>query len=388
MRIAFFSNLLNIHQIRIADALWDLTGGFFSFVELAEGEEYEKKGGEENFSDRPYLLCAWASKENKDEAMRIALTADCCVFGGILSLGYMQERLKLGKLSFDMSERWLKRGLVNLLSPTIARFYLAYRIHDWDKAPLYKLCCSAYAAGDQKRLGTYVDKCFKWGYFTVVDRDLEISMIEKKPQSILWCGRLIQLKHPELAILLAQELRRQGYDFILNVFGEGPLRNSLQSLVRALKLSDVISIQSAVPNPAVLSLMRSHGVFLFTSDRREGWGAVANESMANGCALVASDTMGSTPYLVQDERNGLAFKGPSVSSSIDNPDLVSLQSLVEKVKWLFGNPDEADRIRQSAYEQMRDVWSPEVAAERLLTLSEALLRGEDTIYPCGPCSKA
>ena len=62
MSIAFYSNLLNIHQARIADALWHLTGGNFSFVELAVGEEYEKKGGEEDFSDRPYLLRAWKSK--------------------------------------------------------------------------------------------------------------------------------------------------------------------------------------------------------------------------------------------------------------------------------------------------------------------------------------
>ena len=388
MSIAFYSNLLNIHQARIADALWHLTGGNFSFVELAVGEEYEKKGGEEDFSDRPYLLRAWKSKKNKEEAMRIAMTADCGVFGGILSMEYMRERLKLGKLSFDMSERWLKRGMMNLLSPTIARFYLAYKVHRWDKAPLYKLCCSAYAAPDQERLGTYVGKCYKWGYFTAVDSGLDIAQIDKNPRSILWCGRFLQLKHPELAILMALELRKRGYEFTLNMFGDGPLKDQMQDLVQGLGLSDVVSIQSSVPNPVILSKMREHGIFLFTSDQREGWGAVANESMANSCALVASDTMGSTPYLVQDGMNGLTFKGPSVSSSKDSPDLVALQSLTDKVEWIFNNPDEADRIRQSAYQQMRDVWSPEVAAERLLTLSEALLRGEDTVYSSGPCSKA
>ena len=388
MRVAFFSNLLNIHQARIADALWRLTGGQFSFVELVAGKQYEKKGGDEDFTERPYLLRAWESKEKKEEAMRIALTADCCVFGGILSLEFMRERLKLGKLSFDMSERWLKRGMKNLLSPTIARLYLAYKVHGWDKAPLYKLCCSAYAASDQERLKTYVGRCYKWGYFTAVDRNLAVPISGREIRSILWCGRFLQLKHPELVILLAYELRKRGYEFKLNVFGNGPMKDQMQNLVQELGLFEVVSIHSSVPNSVILSKMREHGVFVFTSDQREGWGAVANESMANGCALVASDTMGSTPFLVRDGLNGVAFKGPSVSSSIDSPDLVALRSLIDKVEWLFKNPDEADRIRQNAYEQMRDVWSPEVAAERLLTLSEALQRGEDTVYSSGPCSRA
>ena len=34
--------------------------------------------------------------------------------------------------------------------------------------------------------------------------------------------------------------------------------------------------------------MEKADIFLFTSDRREGWGAVANEAMNSACALVVS----------------------------------------------------------------------------------------------------
>ena len=41
----------------------------------------------------------------------------------------------------------------------------------------------------------------------------------------------------------------------------------------------------------------SHIFLLFTSDRNEG--AALNESMNSGCAVVASDAIGSVPYLMR-----------------------------------------------------------------------------------------
>ena len=37
----------------------------------------------------------------------------------------------------------------------------------------------------------------------------------KEQVSILWAGRLIELKHPEMAIYLAEKLRENGYAFTL-----------------------------------------------------------------------------------------------------------------------------------------------------------------------------
>ncbi len=41
----------------------------------------------------------------------------------------------------------------------------------------------------------------------------------------------------------------------------------------------------------VRAYMERADVFLFTSDFNEGWGAVLNESMNSGCAVVASHAM-------------------------------------------------------------------------------------------------
>ncbi len=49
-------------------------------------------------------------------------------------------------------------------------------------------------------------------------------------------------------------------------------------------------------------------IYLFTSDRQEGWGAVLNEAMNSGCAVLTSHEIGATPYLVKDGENGIVFK--------------------------------------------------------------------------------
>ena len=160
----------------MADELWELTEHSYCFVELTNLQAEHRKGDTHDYSDRPYLLRAWQSEENYNKAMELARTAECCVFSGVQALHFQKERMKLCLLSFDMSERWLKRGILNLFSPPILRMFLAYHLGNWRKKPLYKLCCSAFAAGDQYKLFTYRGRCYKWGYFTKAGKmDVETS---------------------------------------------------------------------------------------------------------------------------------------------------------------------------------------------------------------------
>ena len=166
MKIVFFSLILNNHQANVADELWEQTGHQYRFVELANLKAEHRKGDTRNYDTCPYLLRAWKSEANWQKAMELARTAECCVFSGVQALPFQKERMKLGLLSFDMSERWLKQGIKNILSPAISKMFWAYWFGDWKNKPLYNLCCSAFAAGDHYRLGMYKGKCYKWGYFT------------------------------------------------------------------------------------------------------------------------------------------------------------------------------------------------------------------------------
>lgn len=383
MKLVFFLPVLNHHQIGVADELYKSLGCDFCFVELTN--ICANKGGTEDYSSRPYLLKAWQSDDECIKAFNLAENAEVCIFAGYESLPFEKVRLKRGLLSFDMGERLLKRGIVNLLSYRILKMVIAYHWENWGNKPLYKLCCSAFTSKDCTRLRMYRERCYKWGYFTAVEENIEITSVKNARMSFMWCARLLTLKHPELVLEMAKILRDKGYDFRINVFGDeknvGPHervfpRERLESLIREYQIEDIVTLKGSRSNDEILQEMKRHDVFLFTSDRMEGWGAVANESMSNGCVLIASDAIGSTPYLIQEGENGFIFRSGDAAS------------LAEKVEWLINNRDMLNRMKRNAYNIMKKYWNPRQAAINLLELIENIKQGKDTSINQGPCSKA
>lgn len=401
MKLVFFSVVLNQHQAPVADELWELTGHQYAFVELTNLSD--TKGGTEDYSKRPYLIRAWENQDSFQKAMNLAKHADCCVFGGVDALPFQKERMRLGLFSFDMSERWLKKGWKSFASPRLHKWLSAYFLGGWGRKPLYKLCMSGFAADDHYKLGTFRGKCYKWGYFTEVNSSVILgnNLIKRLPESqhtkikpenkifhLMWCARFLKWKHPELAVCLAKRLKDRGFQFILDMYGDGECRHQIESMVHELDLRENVTIHGNQPNEIVREAMEQSDIFLFTSDRYEGWGAVANESMSCGCVLVASDAIGSTPYLVSDGVNGCVFSSPSSSSSFDNPDQNALESLTDKVTLLFDDRKCMCEIQQNAIHTMRSLWNPKQAAVNLLQLITDLKNEMDTSIFEGPCSKA
>ena len=391
MRIAFYSVVYNHHQSLVADELYKILGKDYTFIELKNLQGEAQKGGSVNSDTCPYLIQAWKSPKDKAKAMEIALSADACIFGGIETLPYIKARLKKNLLTFEMSERWLKKGWINLLSPNIFRNLLSYHILKWDKKPYYKLCCSGFSSEDQYRLGTFKGKCYKWGYFTKVNENLQTMHI-KDHLSIMWCSRFLKLKHPELPILMAKQLKDKGYKFTLNMYGSGEKLNAAKKLVLDLKIMDVVKFIGTKANEKLLTDMQQHDIFLFTSDRNEGWGAVANESMSNGCVLVTSNAIGSTPYLVKNKITGLVFQSSKTKFGFSHNkctiDKKALESLTNQVEWLIRHPYERQIIAQNAHEFMCKIWSPSNAAKNLLELINCFINNKNCSIKIGPGSPA
>ena len=396
MTIVFFSNFLNHHQKLVADALYASEGIDYTFVETKPMDEWLKKGGYSDYSHEPYVLRAWESVEMYHRAIELAKTVDVALFGGpeVLPLAVIRAKNTM-KLSFEVSERWLKRGWLNLLSPRLWKSIWFYQTL-FKYRPFYKLCASAFGASDQYKLNSYKERCYKWGYFTVVDEQFDIesysTVSDANITTLMWCSRFITLKHPELPILMAKRLKDKQYLFHLDMFGSGEKLDLSKRLVEDLGLGDVVSFKGNVPNSELLQEMRKHQIFLFTSDQNEGWGAVANESLANGCVLVGSDAIGSVPFLVEDGNTGLMYKSANVNTGFKRFSLTvddtALQSLTEKVEWLLKNPNERLRLAINGYKNMRDIWSPTNAAKNLLTLVDCLIKGRESPIKEGPCSKA
>ena len=123
--------------------------------------------------------------------------------------------------------------------------------------------------------------------------------------------------------------------------------------------------------------MEKAGIFLFTSDFNEGWGVVLNESMNSGCAVVASHAIGSAPFLIDNNKNGLLYA---------NGDIYDLYS---QIKYLLDNPQEQLRMGKQAYKTIIDTWNPRIAAERFVKLCDNILNeGLNSSFVDGPCSNA
>ena len=155
----------------MADELYRLLGDDFRFVATLPRNEKELKGGMD-YSTRPYCIMAAESNSDYSEAMQLAVNAEVCVFGAC-SQTYAVERAKQNPqgLSFEMGERWLKHGWLTIGSPVFRQWAWNY-YHYFRKANFYKLCCSSYTAGDDKRLFAYHGRHYKWGYFTNVEKKI------------------------------------------------------------------------------------------------------------------------------------------------------------------------------------------------------------------------
>lgn len=376
MTFTFLTNLVNHHQIHVADELYKQLGNNYVYVAFEPLPDWLKKGGYSEI-DRPYILRAYESEKNLAKAKHLAYHSDVVMIGSA-SDSYVKQRLEENKVTFHYSERWFKDGYYHLLSPRAWWHYYRYHMRFRNKRS-YMLCASAFTAPDVSKVFAYPDKCFKWGYFTQVeDLDIGFSLERRRASTvkILWVARFLSWKHPERMLQLCRYLKERNYNFEINMIGGGELFEKIEVEIKKQNLSEKIHLLGNMPNAKVCEVMRRHHIFCFTSDRNEGWGAVLNEAMSNGCCPVASDEIGSVPFLIEDGKNGLIYRQNST------------ESFYRCVEGLIQDTTRREDLASQAYRTMKELWSPQNAARNLLMLSESALEGNICEIKEGPCSKA
>ncbi len=366
MRIVFVSNFLNHHQIPFCESLRTQCDEFFFIATEISGSQ-----GFQVSQKRDYVI-DWHTEKTVAESLII--TADVVIFGACPN-ELIALRMREHKLSFLFSERFFKKGTWRRFIPT-TRKTVHDRIIRYKDEPMYVLCASAYLVHDLELLGFPKEKCYRWGYFPEVKKydDLEKNIGLKHPASILWVARLIGLKHPELPIKVARRLKTEGYTFTLNLIGSGEMQESLRKMISDYDVSDCVYMHGGMKPTEVREYMEKSQIFLFTSDRNEGWGAVMNESMNSGCAVVANRAIGSVPYLLKHGENGLIY---------DNE-----EELYQSVKLLLDRPEQCVSFGKAAYQTMIEAWNADEAAKRLMKLiDEVNAHGECDLFENGPCSR-
>jgi len=231
-----------------------------------------------------YVIKTYASKENYKKALSLINDADLVISEG-KRYNLYKERIRQNKLTFIYSERIYKNKYQVYKFPV--RVFTHYFKYGRYKS-LYLLCASAFAASDYAKSLLFLNKAYKWGYFPETKSyEIKQLMENKEKNSILWVGRFIDWKHPEKALKVAKKLKDDGINFKLRFIGNGPLEEDMKQLSKAYNLEDNVEFLGSMSPEEVRSYMETSQIFLFTSDKGEGWGAVLNESMNSGCAVIA-----------------------------------------------------------------------------------------------------
>ncbi len=378
MKVVFVTNYFNHHQQPFADELYDILGEEYCFIETATINQKRLDMGWDPTKTRPYVKKNFTDEVAREECQRIIDESEVVIHGGA-PYSVIENRLKSGRLTFKYTERIYKNGCPyhKLPSHFISNYkkYIRYK-------NFYLLCASAYTSADFAKTFTFKNKAYKWGYFTELKNYESIDgLFEEKrknePISLLWAGRLIDLKHPEYAVNAAKRLAEDGYDFVLNIIGNGVMEKELSELIESDSLQERVHMLGPMPPETVREYMDKANIYLFTSDNGEGWGAVLNESMNSGCAVIANHAIGSAPFLIEHGENGFLYK---------NGDFESFYSTLKK---LMNSRELCEKTGRAAYASVSELWNARTAAQRFLKLADELqVHGKCDLFDIGPCSRA
>ena len=377
MKVVFVSNFMNHHQLPFSMAMVQNPEIEYKFIATEPiPEERLQMGYQDMNHSYDFVLCSYDSLEKYNKALELCYNADVVVFGSA-SETFIKKRLIKGKLTFKYAERIdkIKPSFYKIL-PRAIKLFIKNGIYK----NFYLLCASAYTAVDYAKTLSFIGKTYKWGYFPEVKKYENIKEVikNKKKTTLLWAGRFIDWKHPEYAVEVARRLKQDGYNFMLNIIGTGDMELELKALISNYGLEDSVCMLGSMSPEKVREYMESSEIFLFTSDRQEGWGAVLNESMNSGCTVVASNAIGSVPFLLKNGENGFIYSDGD------------LDDLYNKVKYLLDNTSKLEDFGKEAYNTLCDEWNAENAANRFICLAKKILVGnkKPNIYDNGICSKA
>lgn len=371
--ITMFSNFLNHHQIPFCNEMYKLLDGNFTFVATEPvPEERKNLGYLDDFSKYPYLLKSYVSEEHHKKALQLGLESDVVITGSAPDC-YIKERIKANKLTFRYSERVLKEGWIRLLDPRVWfwRFIKDTRLRNKN---VHLLCASAYAASDYRWYMAYPNKMYQWGYFPE-NYKYDETLWERKRQNekieFVWVGRFLDWKRPLMAVKLIHNIKDEFPNIHLTMIGIGPEFEKVEKYIKKFQLESIITLTGSMSPTDVRKHMEQANIFITTSNRKEGWGAVLNEGMNSGCACLSSYLVGAAPFLIKQNVNGIMFD--------------DLKDLITKTKNLLSDTSRLEMLGKRAYETIDQVWNANKASEHFILLIKSIQNQNTYTILEGPC---
>lgn len=165
--------------------------------------------------------------------------------------------------------------------------------------------------------------------------------------TITLCGRLIKEKAFERIARVAGLLKSAGYDFVVEILGEGEERKSLEGLIARLSLNNTVVLRGFVKPP--YPYMAESDIFVSTSVT-EGYPVNICEAMCLGLPIVATRCCGNTELVGEDEKFGVLTEQDD-------------QSIYEGIVKMITSPELRASCGRNAFEKSRSFAVEEVMKE-------------------------
>ncbi len=302
MKMVIYTIMVSPHQLPLARELAKYIGpDDFCYIYSKDVDDQRIKMGWNSKATE-----SWCRKVCKNDS----ILENCeILLSGIRDFPLFERRARRNLKTYYMSERWFKPiygvwpGWVRLFHPRFLKMILRIRrliresdgfryfhIGEWARRDMLWIC------GHDSE-----SKMVPWGYF-VEKSSAEGAVVRngELPLRILWAGRMIRLKHVDTLLKALERLCRTGDNrdnYSLTLIGSGPEESRLISLANGLP----VKFMPFLPLEEVRSQMRQHDVYVFTSDARDGWGAVVNEALEEGMHVLGTKETGASATILPSE---------------------------------------------------------------------------------------
>lgn len=176
---------------------------------------------------------------------------------------------------------------------------------------------------------------------TIIFNPIKNSFLETKninlkdrENNIINVGRLVPQKNQKMIINAFSKVSKKYPNYKLKIFGDGLLREELQSQINNLQLSDKVILCGVTDN--IKQELENSKIFVLSSDY-EGMPNALIEAMATGCAVISTNCpCGGPMELIKNEENGILIP------------VRNEERLIKSINFLIENENNAEIIGENA----------------------------------------
>lgn len=138
---------------------------------------------------------------------------------------------------------------------------------------------------------------------------------------LVTCARLVPKKGYPIILQAIASIRESGYPITYDIFGDGDLHDSLQTLVNKLGIAEAVTFHGNITQAELIAEYKKQGIFVLACQEmedgdRDGIPNAMAEAMSMGLPTIAT-TISGIPELVEHAKSGWLIPSRDVTAMID-----------------------------------------------------------------------